>query len=50
MPISKKASTPKLKRQWKHVEQEELDRGASPGAAAKMANGVVKKAGKHKRK
>ena len=48
--FTKKATTPKLKRQWAHVEQSALDRGASPGAAVRMANGVVKRsARKHKR-
>jgi len=51
MPISRKANTPKKRRQWKHVEQSMLDRGASPGAAARAGNGVIKKqANRHKRK
>lgn len=43
MPMSRKANTPKRKRQWKHVESSMLDRGASPGAAARAANGVIKR-------
>jgi hypothetical protein len=43
MPLTRKANTPKKKRQWAHVEKSMLDRGASPGAAARAANGVIKK-------
>ena len=43
MPISRKARTPKLKRQWRHVEESALARGASPGSAARQANAVVKR-------
>ena len=42
--FTKKATTPKLKRQWRHVEQSALDRGASPGSAVRQANAVVKRA------
>jgi len=44
MPASrftKAADTPKKKRQWSHVEQSALKRGASPGSAIKQANAVV---------
>ena len=40
---TKKADTPKKQRQWSHVRQSEIDRGASPGKADKIANGVIKK-------
>lgn len=42
MPISKKANTPARKRQWRHVEQSALARGASPKSAAMQANAVVR--------
>lgn len=54
MPASrftKKATTPKLKRQWTHVEESMKRSGASPGAAVRAANAVVKRASrKSKRK
>ena len=43
MPVSKKANTPKKKRQWHHVEQSALKRGASPGSAVRQANAAVAK-------
>jgi hypothetical protein len=46
MPASrftKKATTPKLKRQWEHVYSGSKARGASPGSAVKQANAVVKR-------
>ena len=46
MPASKhtkKATTPKLKRQWEHVRRSAESRGASPGSAIRQANAVVKK-------
>lgn len=42
MPVSKKANTPAKKRQWSHVEESMLDRGASPKKAAMAANAVVR--------
>lgn len=42
MPRSRKANTPARKRQWDHVEQSMLDRGASPKRAAMAANAVVR--------
>jgi len=42
MPVSKKANTPAKKRQWEHVENSALSRGASPGSAARQANAVVR--------
>jgi|HubBroStandDraft_6_1064221.scaffolds.fasta_scaffold65177_5 hypothetical protein len=51
MPVSLKANTPRKRRQWRHVESSMLDCGASPGAAARAANGVIKKqANRHKRR
>ena len=41
--FTKRATTPKLKRQWSHVEQSALDRGASRGSAIRQANAVVKR-------
>lgn len=46
--FTKKANTAKKKRQWQHVYDSEKRRGASPGAAIRAANGVVKR-GKRKR-
>ena len=49
MPASKhtkKATTPKLKRQWEHVRSSAESRGASPGSAIRQANSVVKKSKK----
>lgn len=46
MPASrftKKATTPKLKRQWDHVYSDAKARGQSPGAAVRQANAAVKK-------
>ena len=41
--FTKKANTPKRKRQWSHVEESMLKRGASKGAAVRAANAVVKR-------
>lgn len=49
MPASrftKKATTPKLKRQWDHVYQSAKGRGASPGSAVRQANAAVKRSKK----
>jgi hypothetical protein len=40
---TKKANTPTKQRQWAHVRESEIERGASPGQADKIANGVIKK-------
>lgn len=40
----------KLSRQWAHVRASEIRRGASPGKADMIANGVVKRQVKGKRK
>ena len=50
MPVSKKANTPAKKRQWHHVEESALARGASPKIAAMSANAVVKKHPSKKKK
>ena len=41
--FTKKAKTPKLRRQWDHIEKSMLERGASRGAAVRAANGVIKR-------
>jgi len=42
---------PKLSRQWAHVRASEIKRGASPGKADMIANGVVKReSGKRKKR
>jgi hypothetical protein len=41
--FTKKATTPKLKRQWDHVYQSAKQRGASPGSAVRQANAAVKR-------
>jgi hypothetical protein len=40
---TKKADTPKKKRQWQHVADSAEKRGASRGSAIKQANAAVKK-------
>lgn len=47
--FTKKASTPKRKRQWEHVYQSAKSRGASPGSAIRQANASVKRAPRGKR-
>jgi hypothetical protein len=42
---TKKANTPKKKRQWKDVADSALSRGASEGSAIRQANSVVSKSG-----
>lgn len=44
--FTKKAKTPKLKRQWEHVYESAKSSGASPGSATRQANAVVKRASK----
>jgi hypothetical protein len=41
--FTKKATTPKKKRQWEHVYQSAKQRGASSGSAIRQANASVKK-------
>lgn len=41
--FTKKANTPKKKRQWKHVYESALARGASEESAIAQASGVVKR-------
>jgi uncharacterized protein YdaT len=43
---TKKARSAKAKRQFAHVANSMLKRGASEGAAIRAANGVIKKRGK----
>ena len=40
---TKKATSPKRKRQWSKVANSVLSRGASEGSAVRMANAAVKK-------
>lgn len=40
---TKKAKSPVAKRQWRDVANSALARGASEGAAVRMANGVIRK-------
>ena len=42
MPMTRKANTPARKRQWQHVEDSMIERGASPKRAAMVANAVVR--------
>jgi hypothetical protein len=41
--FTKKANTPKRKRQWEHVYAATKKQGASPGSAIRQANAVVKR-------
>jgi hypothetical protein len=41
--FTRKATTPKLKRQWQHVYDSAKGRGGDAGAAVRMANAVVKR-------
>jgi len=53
MPASKhtrKATTPKLRRQWEHVRASAEARGASAGSAIRQANAVVKRSGRGARR
>jgi hypothetical protein len=50
MPMSKKASTPKRKRMWQHVEDSMKARGMPPGRAAAAANAAVAKDVKRKKR
>lgn len=40
---TKKANTPKKRRQWKEIANSALERGASEGSAIRQANGVIAK-------
>jgi hypothetical protein len=40
---TKKADSPKKKRQWAHIADSALARGESEGTAIKEANGVLKR-------
>jgi hypothetical protein len=54
MPATKhtrKADTPKRKRQWEHIRESAEERGLPPGRAIAMASGVLKRqAGKKRAK
>jgi len=53
MPATKhtrKATTPKLKRQWEHVRASMESRGADAGAAIRAANAVVKRSSRRSRR
>lgn len=53
MPASeftRKATTPKLKRQWRHVYDSVKAGGGSPGSAVRQANAVVKRQSRRKRR
>lgn len=41
--FTRKANTPKKKRQWRHVYESALSRGASEGSAIRQASGAVRK-------
>jgi uncharacterized protein YdaT len=47
---TKKARTPKAKKQWSVVANSMLKRGASEGSAVRAANSVVKKRGGKRKK
>lgn len=47
---TRKADTPKRKRQWRHVRESMEARGASPGAAVRAANAVVKRSHRRSRR
>ena len=43
---TKKAKSPKRKRQWRHIANSMLERGKGEAAAIRAANGVIKNGGK----
>lgn len=47
---TKKAQSPKRKRQWSKTANSVLSRGGSEGSAVRIANAAVKKSSKTKRK
>lgn len=47
---TKKADTSKKQRQWNDVRESEIKRGKTPGEADKIANGIIKKASRGKKK
>jgi len=48
--FTRKANTPKKRRQWDHVYQSVKSRGGSAASAVIQANGVLKKRGKKRGK
>lgn len=47
---TRKANTPSKRRQWSHVANSMLRRGASEGSAVRAANAVVKRNRRSKRR
>ena len=47
---TRKAGSAKAKRQWSHVANSMLKRGASEGSAIRAANAVVKRRGRRSRR
>jgi uncharacterized protein YdaT len=47
---TKRVRSAKSKRQWSHVANSMLDRGASEGSAIRAANATVKRSGRRKRR
>ena len=48
--FTKKANTPKKRRQWQHVEDSALSRGASKGSAIRQANAAVKRSSRRSKR
>jgi hypothetical protein len=48
--FTRKANTPKKKRQWQHVYDSALKRGDSKGEAIRKASGVVKRGGRRSKR
>lgn len=48
--FTRKADTPRKKRQWSHVYESALARGASKGSAIRQASGVIKRRGRRGRR
>lgn len=46
---TRKANSPKKRRQWSHVANSMLNRGKGEGAAVRAANAVVKRGRKSRR-
>lgn len=47
---TRKANTPSKRRQWEHVRRSMEASGASPGAAVRAANGVLKRGARRGRR
>lgn len=48
--FTRKADTPKRKRQWDHVYRSALSRGASKDSAVRQASGTVKRSHRRSRR